>query len=199
MTWEAAFWVGLALAARASTKATLVWLESRGFRWVDLLSEFAPWLHGLLIAYLALVSGAILGRHAGLYGHTLRGWAAGAALTVALLAIAYLLPRWRTLPLSLPPPLETALDEPRWALYRAAGHLWTGVFLGGLAIGLGLAVVEWILNWRPWRSAPELGPRAWGDLLRTATSTLVFGVSGNLWLTLIAQLSLAVMARRARR
>lgn len=202
---EMLVWVALAVAAPAA--ARLLWprLQPRLRPWEPYLLSFSPWLHGIGPAYLALIGGAVRARDFGIAGREPLAWAGQALLGALWLAILALLRRpageW-------PRPTRGVLDEPRWALYRAAGLWWLDGQPAGLSIGLLLAAAELGLPWVVERiRLPAAGPGSlraavlgpppprrpagrsfeWETLARAATSTLFFALTGNFWLTLIVQ------------
>lgn len=210
LVWEAALWAALALSA--PTAASWLWprLRPRLGEWGSAAEALGPWLHGLLPAYLALVTGAVSGRDAGLFDHSWGDWASGVLACGAGLVAAAILAWWRPLPLRIPSPLDGALDEPRWALYRGAGALWAGAWTPGVFIGLGLAVLEWMAVVQPWRrrSSSEatlagrrwrilggLAPEEWGILFRMALSAALFLATRNLWLTAATQAGVLALLR----
>ncbi len=77
------------------------------------------------------------------------------------------------------------LDEPRWALYRAAGLIWLGGW--GLLVGFALGVLEWSLRTRPWLAENRSDSTTWLILVRLAISSLLFALTGNFWLTSFSQ------------
>jgi hypothetical protein len=190
MGWEALGWS--ALAVLSPLLVNLLWIRwrppQREYR--QLLRSAAPWLHGLGPPYLALITGAILERDLGLRGHDLVEWIAGGAFALIFSALwaAMLV---RVLGLQSNPYL--ILDEPRFALYRATGRLWLVGNHIGLLMGLALALVEWLLQWR--EKAFRREPEAFVPLVPLASSTLVFALTGNLYLTLAAQAAVPFFAR----
>ena len=187
--WETVAWVGIAVASPAL--ATVLWprLRARFGEWAELVERFAPWAHGFGPAYLALLSGGIRAREAGLLGHEPLAWV-GAALACAIwLRLATV---WWPDAAHWPEPNRGVLDEPRWTLYRAAGSQWVGhPQIGGL-VGLVLALSEWGLGGR------VQGRVEWQTLARLASSTVVFALTRNFWLTALAQAGLLIVLRRGR-
>ena len=182
-------WVGLAMASPAL--ATKLWprFRERLGDWVELVERFAPWAHGFGPAYLALFSGAIRAREAGLLGQQALAWVGGTLACALWLGLATVR---RPLGESWPEPGRGVLDEPRWTLYRAAGSQWLGhPQLGGL-VGLALALSEWGLG--GWVQ----GRVEWRTLARLASSTVVFALTRNFWLTALAQAGLLIVLRRGR-
>ena len=188
--WETVLWVGLAVASPAL--GTLLWprLRERLGDWAELVERFAPWAHGFGPAYLALLSGAIRAREAGLLGHEPLAWVAAALACTIWLRLATL---WSPGTAGWPEPTRGVLDEPRWTLYRAAGSQWLGQpQIGGL-VGLALGLSEWGLGSR------VRGRMDWQTLARLASSTVVFALSRDFWLTALAQAGLLILLRRGRR
>lgn len=196
MKWEAALWCGVAAAAPALAGWAWPRLRPRLGRWADYAEDLAPWLHGIVPAYMALITGAVLGRDAGLYGQSAGAWAASLTACAAGLAAAAIAMRLR--PPTLEPPMASsvALDEFRWGLYRAAGILWTGDFTAGVLIGLGLTLAEWVAARRPWQQPLRSDSRCWLPSLRAMFSASLFFLTRNLWLTMAVQVGLALVARR---
>jgi hypothetical protein len=197
MVWEAAIWVAVTLVAPGA--AGWMWPRVKDrFRgrggWIE---PAAPWVHALGPVYLALVSGAVLGRDAGLYGQGWIRWLSGAGLSAAMVAGAWV--TLRRFPASerpaLPSPFEAVRDEARWALYRAAGALWTGAALPGVAIGLALALAEWAFGRRPWKADVWRDPRAWVPAARMLASSLLFLGTHNLWLTLLTHAAILALVQ----
>lgn len=181
MRWAATVWVALAILSPALTH--LIWprLRSRLQHWEPYLRSFAPWLHGVGPAYLALITGAIRARDFGLAAQEPLAWAAdlmAGGIWIAATA-RYLQPagKW-------PKPARGVLDEPRWALYRAVGALWVGSRPLGTLIGLVLALAESGLEAIP---GPGGWSPAWEALARAASSALIFAITGSFWLTLVTQ------------
>jgi hypothetical protein len=191
MPWEALGWSGL--AALAPSLANLVWPRWRPARpdLRALLISAAPWLHGLGPAYLALITGAILERNAGLRGFSSVAWFAGGAFALAFSA-AWAALYVRILGIKAEP--AWLLDEPRFALYRATGVLWLGAVYPGLLLGLGFALSEWLLKWRD--KAVRREPRAIVSLFPLAGSTIVFAITRNFFITLFAQSAVLLISRR---
>lgn len=176
--WPLADWLGprLRAALGGRAEAVLMW---------------GPWLLGLGPMVLAWLSGAVPARFLGLLGvGGWLGWLASALLITGMWFGA----RWfvhNRGPWAAAYPLDWAvLDEPRWALYRAAGWLWVMDRGWGLLIGLGLTLVEWALRHHLWRAENRASADTCLTLLRLALSSLVFALTGNLWLTIIFQVAL---------
>jgi hypothetical protein len=187
--WETVVWVGIAVASPAL--AAVLWprLRERLGEWAELVERFAPWAHGFGPAYLALLSGAIRAREAGLLGHDPLAWVGGALACVIWLWLAT---SWRPDAEHWPEPNRGVLDEPRWTLYRAAGSQWMGHPLIGGLVALALAISEWGLASR------MQGRVEWQTLARLASSTIVFTLTRNFWLTALAQAGLLIVLRRGR-
>jgi len=181
--------VGLAVAAPGLAARLWPRVRERLGAWAELVERFAPWAHGFGPAYLALFSGAIRAREAGLLGHQLLAWVGGALACAIWLGLSTVR---RPPGESWPEPGRGVLDEPRWTLYRAAGSQWLGhPQLGGL-VGLALALSEWGL-------AGRLHGRVdWLTLARLASSSVVFALTRNFWLTALAQAGLLILLRRGR-
>jgi hypothetical protein len=173
----------------------------------DLAQRLAPWLWGIIPAYLALITGAIPARFFGLTGHSPVAWFGGAIICGALVGIAGLV-HWPDG--AWPNPTRGVLDEPRWALYRAAGVLWMPNLEQGLLIGLALGLVEWAVCYKPWTGpliktlrtwrTAEMDARwpagTWETVVRVAGSSLIFATTRNFWLTALTQAVLLGMVRR---
>ncbi|MCH8338250.1 MAG: hypothetical protein IH858_05305 [Chloroflexi bacterium] len=207
---EAAFWVGLAIFSPALAKpawpraAALLGLSESI---LDLAQRLAPWLWGIVPAYLALISGAVPARFYGLTGQSPLAWVGGAMLSGVLVGVLTLI-RWPQG--EWPTPTRGVLDEPRWALYRAAGMLWMPRTELGLLMGLALAVLEWGIRFKPWKATLKeaLSTRRtkgaesnwpsgmWETVARIASSSLLFAATRNFWLTALAQAVLLGMARK---
>jgi hypothetical protein len=172
----------------------------------------APWLHGVGLAYLALLRGAILSRDAGLRGHDLVAWVGGGVACAAVLGLLEAsLPR-PAREVEWPDPVQALADEPRWTLYRAAGALWLNSHALGTGLGLGWGLLEWAAaHWarvRQVRQGPPQGgsrlhwigqdPQAGGTLLRLAVSSLFFLLTRNFWLTALSGVVLLAVLRRHR-
>ena len=115
-----------------------------------------------------------------------------AALLGCILAVA----RRPGLGMPWPDPLRALADEPRWALYRAAGALWFGSHPLGTGGGLGWAVVEWAVTNRTRLGEIRQHHEAAGALLRLASSALIFLATRNFWLPCLSgEIRLAVLRR----
>ncbi len=196
MIWEGLLWAALALAGRPVAQRYWPRLTQRAGEWVSWLAGLALWADGLLIPYLALISGSILGRDLGLYGQGAGLWLAGAlACGLALGALALVLRRW-PLAIRLTTHLELILDEPRWALYRAAIAQAAASFPAGIIGGFLLASLEWALRRRPWAAKQRGELPLWEPLLRAALSAALFAATRNLWLTAATQAAVALLIGR---
>ena len=196
MPWEALIWSALAALSPAAAAVDWPRWKPRLGMAGEPLERVAPWLHGVGLAYLALIRGAILSRDAGLRGHDLVAWLAGGVACAALLGCILAVARRPGLGMPWPDPLRALADEPRWALYRAAGALWLGSHALGTGVGLGWAVLEWALTNRTRLGGIRQHPEAAGTLLRLASSALIFLVTRNFWLTCLSGgIMLAVLRR----
>ena len=205
--WEVGFWVGLALISPVLARPAwprAVSLLSLSDSTQDLLRSLAPWLWGIGPAYMALISGAIPARFFGLTGRSPLAWFGGAIICGALIGLTASI-QWPKG--AWPTPTRGVLDEPRWALYRAAGIFWIPNPEWGLLMGLALALLEWTIRFRPWKGALKETPRRWRvdahwppgmweTLARMAGSSLLFGITRNFWLTAVSQAVLLRMVRR---
>ncbi|MCX6026055.1 MAG: hypothetical protein NTY23_07355 [Chloroflexi bacterium] len=145
----------------------------------------SPWLRNLGLPYLALMLGAVAARDMGLRGHSLLDWVFGLLLAGGVAALGWTLRQAQTWPEAT----QTALDEVRWALYRALAWGWSGSLVVGLLAGFGVSLVE-----RALMRASETGKlRLVRDdgpwLVRSLTSAAMFGVAHNLWLNVLARLA----------
>ncbi len=146
--------------------------------------------------YLALISGGVTGRDLGLYGPTTAGWVSGGIGVLGGLAAAWLVLRFRRPAIGQDAPRKVALDEPRWALYRAAGIGWVGGLWPGLAIGLVLAAADWGLRRSVWQAHGWKRAEVWRGMMRAVLSAVLFAATRNLWLILVCQVGVAFMTRR---
>lgn len=198
MAWEAVLWVAVAVAAPAAAVWAWPRLAHRVGRWSDMVERATPWIHGLIPAYLALITGAVLGRDFGLYGQGWAGWLCGLAACVLPLGAAWLARRFGLAAgWAVPAPVQAAQDEPRWSLYRAAGALWTGLTLPGVMIGLVLGAAEWALARRLWRRGAWRQVELWVPLVRLALSSALFAVTHNVWLTAATHAGVLALLRQA--
>jgi hypothetical protein len=165
------------------------------------MAEAAWWAHaayGLLPAYLAWIRGAVTGRDLGLH----LGWAqaaVGVAVVAGCVLVAELALKrtgWRGSVRERLGPGPTSLgllDTPRWALYRAAGTVWTGSPLTGTFVGSLIGLTEVILRSGRLPSLSSREDRV--RLIWLAAGFLLLGVTGSLWLTLAAQAGLTWLTR----
>jgi hypothetical protein len=186
MNWESLGWVTLALAAFGLVTSFEAPLQARWPNALPRVRPVAPWVIGVGPAYLALIRGAVLGRTYGLDGRGgPAGWAVSTLLCAALLAVLWGLRRrmaWRVTDRGA---IATLPDEPRWALYRAFGLQLLGPW--GLLIGLAIGAVEWGLATAVWRPDKDQSAAARLSLIRLSTSTALFALTGNVWLTWATQ------------
>jgi hypothetical protein len=189
--WQLAVWCLAAMALVPASSLLQPWWRGRLGDRPALLATPARWLAGLALPFATWISGAVPANYLGLYGvgGWLR-WLLSAALLAGLWAGARWFVRRRSLRTPAYPMDWAVLDEPRWALYRAAGWLWVDGRGGGLLIGLALAFVEWSLLHAVWQPSNRARPDTCLDLARVATSALAFSLTGNLWLAIVFQLGL---------
>lgn len=190
MRWDAVLWILVGIVSFPLVRAVWPRLEARQPRWSPYFEAFAPWLHGIGPAYVALITGAVLTRDFGLARQGTEAWVGGSALCIVWLVVN---DRLRPAQAGWPPPVRGALDEPRWALYRAGAALWVSQPQMALLVGLGLAVGEWGLSWVGGAEA-----RRWTWLARAASSSLIYALTGNFWLTLVTQALGLELAQRRR-
>lgn len=194
MPGEAVLWSLALLGSPIVASWVWPWLRERCGDWREPLETAAPWAHSLLLPYLALLTGSIIGRDGGLYGHSMAGWtSATVACGLGLAAAALFL---RTRPIQLPwshTLSETLREEPRWAMYRASAALWAGSFPISVAIGTALAFAEtavWVIREEKTnRFTLANGAR----LMRALFSGLLFGLTRNFWLTAATQTAIAAL------
>jgi len=194
MPWEAALW-SLALII-SPTVASWAWprVQEHFGDWREPLKTAAPWVHSLLLPYLALLTGSIIGRDAGLYGHSMAGWASGAVACGLGLVAAALVLRKRPVNLTWPHTLsETLRDETRWALYRASAALWVTSFPASIAIGTALALVETAVRVLQEEKTNRFALANRASLMRALFSGLLFGLTRNFWLTAATQMAIVVL------
>jgi hypothetical protein len=164
------------------------------------LAALAPWIHGLVLPYLALILGSVSGRHVGLQGFPSASWLSGSLACALGLGAAYV----ASDRIQSPPDPEIdfgtgLLEETRWAFYRGAAAQWLSYPFGSL-LGLGLAVLELAITHLADLKLHSPSLRQWKAILRAALSTLLFLGTGNVWLTVGTQLLLtALLTRQARR
>jgi protein-S-isoprenylcysteine O-methyltransferase Ste14 len=193
MIWAAFFWCIISVVAPVAARALEPRLSPRFDKWHDPLVEIAPWIHGLVWPYLALIGGVILGFDAGLYGHSTSAWIAGFIACAAGLAVVALILRKRPLDsIILLAPIDAVHEEPRWALYRSAAYLWVADPILGVTLGVLMAFMEWILFHTPWKAMPT--SRSSAQLLRILFSGIIFLITRNFWLTAGTQIGLLVLA-----
>ncbi len=192
MSWELVVWVAVTVGSPALAAAAWPRLQARLQGWEPYLRSFAPWLHGIAPAYAALLTATVSEREFGIAVQPWPVWGAGAVACGIFLAAyaSFVHP-----PGDWPKPARGVLDEPRWALYRAAGILGAGSWSFGLIVGLGLAATEDGLRAL---AQPGTGRYRWERLARAAGSTLIFTVTANFWLTLISQAIALYLLRRRR-
>lgn len=171
-------------------------------RWLlSLLREGGRFLYYVGLPYIGLVGGLILSTQAGLVN---LDWLRDLTLALplglgAFLVLLFLrmgvLWRERTVPGGIVPEgalppfwvvlRESTYQEIHWAFYRSAPLLTVDDRAQGIALGLGIVALEAWLNpaWRALWRQPDQASTA----LRTAglavVMAVVFGVTGNLWLT----------------
>jgi len=211
MPWEALIWCALAAFSPAASAAAWPRWRARLGRAGEALQLAAPWLHGVGLAYLALLRGAILSRDAGLRGHDLVAWVVGGLGCAAVLGLLEATLRRPAREVDWPDSVQALADEPRWTLYRAAGALWLNSHPLGTGLGLGWGLLELAAaNLTQLRQAcqdPRAGgsllhqirrhPDAGGRMLRLAASSLLFLLTRNFWLTsLSGAILLALLQRR---
>ncbi len=199
MPWEAAAW-SLALIV-SPIVVHWVWprLGDKYGAWQEPLETAAPWVYSLLLPYLALITGSIIGRDAGLYGHPMSAWVSvTVACSLGLVAAFFFL---RTRPIKLPwtqTLSETLREEARWAMYRASAALWVVSFPVSVAIGTALAFAEtavWVLQ----KEKTDRFKLANGArLLRALFSGLLFGLTRNFWLTAAVQATIVALLNTSR-
>jgi hypothetical protein len=152
----------------------------------------APWaarlsvgVRSLGLPYLALMVGAVAARDMGLHGFSLLESALGLLVTLGVAALG-----WRMHPAQeWPNAAHSALDEVRWALYRALGWGWSGSLLLGLLTGLVGALIERALDRVSKSGSLRVLPEDGRWLLRVIGSTALFGVAHNLWFNLLSHLA----------
>jgi hypothetical protein len=193
MRWEALLWTAATLAAPAG--AQLLWrrFKPTSPAWAEPLVNGAGWLHGLLLPYLALLSGSIPGALVGLYAIDALEWFAGTLACLLGLLAVFFAQRLRSED-ELQPRSAVGRwkDEPRWALYRATGALWLQDVSLGAGVGLILSAVEWLLTGLS-RSPSVFLEQDREPLYRSAVSTALFILTKNFWLTAGTQLVFFVL------
>jgi hypothetical protein len=193
MRWEALLWSVLAIAAPAA--AALLWRRTRPSLppWAEPLVQGAGWLHGLLLPYLALLLGSIPGGLVGLYAIGPLEWITGSL--ACLLGLIAVIVSHRVHPvnrLHARSAVDRWKDEPRWALYRATGALWVDDLALGAGLGLALSALEWALSGLA-RNPRDLSGQDPEPLYRSATSTALFLLTHNFWLTAGTQMILFLL------
>ncbi len=192
--WPAAAWSGVAVLAPLLGRPLGRALSERAGVWSDVAAALGPWLHGLGPPFIALFTGAVPARYLGLYGSGGgAGWAGSALLLLGLWYGARVALARRSLQPHVARYDTVVLDEPRWALYRAAGWLLIGSFYFGSLIGLGVALLEWGLTWRGWRAGERSSDASCFMVGRIGTSWLAYSLTGNLWWTALFQVGLALL------
>ena len=172
-------------------------------RWLlSFLREGGRFLYFVGIPYMALLGGLIPATEVGLVnGNWLRDLTISlplglSAFLLLLFLRMLLLWRERTAPGGVVPDMpalslwislrESTYQQIHWAFYRVAPLLATEDRPQAIALGLGIVALEAWLN-PAWRDCWRDPGRALGAL-RTAglavTTAVIFGVTGNLWLTL---------------
>lgn len=194
MPWEAALWsLALIISPIAASWAWPRVQESFG-DWREPLEAAAPWVHSLLLPYLALLTGSIIGRDAGLYGHSTASWVSGTAACGLGLAAAALFLRKRPVKIPWSHTLsETLREETRWALYRASAALWVTSFPASVAIGTALALAETAVRVLQEEEENRFTLANGASLLRALFSGLLFGLTRNFWLTAATQMAIAAL------
>jgi hypothetical protein len=149
------------------------------------LPHLSPWLRDLGLPYLALVLGAIAARDMGLRGHTLLDLGLGLLVAAGSAALG-----WKLQPAQgWPSAAQDALDEVRWALYRALVWGWTGSLVIALVVALTTSLVERVLARTITTGTLRLEPDDGTWFVRTLTSTAMFAAGHNLWLIVLARLA----------
>ncbi|OGO46646.1 MAG: hypothetical protein A2Z30_03000 [Chloroflexi bacterium RBG_16_64_43] len=148
-------------------------------------TRVSPWLRDLGLPYLALMLGAVAARDMGLRGHTLLDWVFGVLLAGGAAALGWKLRQAQSWPEST----RAALDEVRWALYRALAWGWSGSLVVGLLAGFGVSLIERALMRVSETGRLPLVREDWPWLVRALTSAAMFGVAHNLWLNVFSRLA----------
>jgi len=149
------------------------------------LHRLSPWLRDLGLPYLALVLGAVAARDLGLRGHTLLDLGLGLLIAAGSAALGWKLQPAKAWPIAA----QDALDEVRWALYRALVWGWSGSLVIALAVALATALVERVLERAIKTGTLRLEPDDGAWLARTLTSTAMFAAGHNLWFNILARLA----------
>jgi hypothetical protein len=196
---EAVAWTVVALVVPDAVLLSRIRWGARIGDGLGPIRSIGRWVCNLGIPYLALISGAISARDAGLTGLSGVEWLRGAILCAGILAVAAILAGWGRGHLSYVRPDQAALDEPRWALYRGTGSLLADPHWAGPLIGLGIGLAEWSVRHRLWAGRAWPGPEVWSNLTRVCASTALFLLTRNLWLIVLTQAGLSlVLAGTAR-
>lgn len=200
MIWEATLWSLLSMAAPALVRHFNDRIRGLLGGWYEPAANLSPWLHGLLIPFLALLLGSTTAGGLGLRVRPPAQWPSAILALLSGLVIAWSALRIRPLHLhSLIPAEDVLHEEPRWALYRATGGLWTGSLAIGSVVGFGLAVAELSLAYLPWREDGPPSAASVALLMRAAFSCAIYLVSGNFWLALGLQAGILLLAHRSDR
>jgi hypothetical protein len=195
---EAAIFVVVTLIAPWAARRARPDLARRAGPSMPEVAWWARLAYGLLPPYLAWIRGAVTGRDLGLH----LGWAqAGgglAAIAACVLLAELALKRkggrastraW----LGRGPSSLGLVDTPRWALYRAAGVVWTGSPPVGTVVGSLMGLAEVILrSGRPLSLSDHEDRAHW---IWVAAAFVLLGLTGSLWLTLTAQAGLTWLTR----
>lgn len=198
MIWEATAWSAVGVVAPFLAARYWPDVRARLPSWVGIMEDTWPWLYGVAPPYFALLSGAVVARDLGLRSGRLLDF--GVDLILGSLVVSGLVLAWERIPgdRSMSAGWRDLLDEPRWALYRACGGLWIGFGPAALAIGLAIALVEWTVRFRLWEAENRMNQDTCSALLRTASSTLLYSLTGSLWVTLAGQAVVVVRVGRER-
>jgi hypothetical protein len=196
MILEAVIWTTIALAAPPITGLAMQRWGIHPTERLQPVVSLGERFRSLGIPYLALITGAITARDAGLSGQTWAEWLRGALECAAVLAIVWIAVELRRWAPSFPDPGPTVMDESRWALYRATGSLLADPGWPGPLIGLGVGVIEWAVVHRLWVQRDQMGAESWSSLVRLCASTILFLLTRNLWLIVLTQVGLNLMIRR---
>jgi hypothetical protein len=193
MRWEALFWSLFAIAAPGVLR--LLWrrFDPSVPHWAQPIVDGAGWLHGLMLPYLALLTGSVPGGLVGLYAIAPYTWfAGGMACLLGLLAVfAFHRIRPRNT-LQMHGALSRWQDEPRWALYRASGAIWLQDITLGAGLGFLLSGLEWLITGLA-QKPRRLADRDLEPLHRSGISTILFILTRNFWLTAGTQLVFFLM------
>jgi hypothetical protein len=191
MPLETALWI--AISVGGPPVAAWIWprLRERLPPGVSVLLPLSPWLHSIGPSYFAILSGAVLGRDYGLYGVGPARFVAGVLACAGGSAVAALARRWLRLPEI--GPINVLLEEPRWALYRAAGLLWLPGPVAGVALGVGLALMETGLRAKWWQPAARHQAETWFPVLRACLSAVIFAATRSFWLAAAAQFGILTL------